>query len=200
MKKLLLFVVVILVSVSGFAQKGKKTQAPTGANLRFEITDAPDTIAYLVFHFRDKLMLKDSVRPTKKGVFLFSSPTPYQEGLYMIVSQNKKPYLNFIMTANQNFTMKCDTTNDTKKIKVEGSPENDEMLIFEQKGSDSRKRMNELKEQQEKYEKENNQQKVDECKAQIKALDSVMTAFIWELIDRNPQYLFSKLQRAYQHI
>ncbi|MBP5710347.1 MAG: DUF5106 domain-containing protein [Bacteroidales bacterium] len=200
MKKLVLFVIVALVSVSVFAQKGKKTQTIVGANLRFEITGAQDTMTYLVFHFRDKLMLKDSARATKSGVFIFKSETPYQEGLYMIVSQNKKPYLNFIMTAKQDFTMKCDTANDPMKIKVEGSPENDEMLRFEQKGTESRKLMTELKEQQANYEKKNNKKKADECKAQIKALDSVMTAFIWELIERNPDYLFSKLQKAYQQI
>ena len=73
MKKLVLFVIVALVSVSVFAQKGKKTQTIVGANLRFEITGAQDTMTYLVFHFRDKLMLKDSARATKSGVFIFKS-------------------------------------------------------------------------------------------------------------------------------
>lgn len=202
MKKLVLLLLVVAVSMASFAQKkGKQQQLsqPT-VNLRFEITDAPDSLVYLVFHFRDKLMLKDSTRAIEKGVFMFTGETPYQEGLYMIVSQKKKPYLNFIMTANQNFTMRCDTTNDPMKISVSGSPENVEMLSFEQKGTESRKLMNELKEKQAKYEKENKQKKVDECKAQIDALDSSMTAFIGELIERNPDYLFSKLQKAYQQI
>ena len=68
-----------------------------GHELIFNIKDSKDTLVYLVIHYNDKLILKDSVKPSKKNRFVFKGPNRYDDGMYSLVSMDKKLYLNFIL-------------------------------------------------------------------------------------------------------
>ena len=70
----------------------------------FNIKDSKDTLVYLVIHYNDKLLLKDSVKPASKGKFVFEGKNRYDDGMYSLVSMDKKLYANFILYNNQHFT------------------------------------------------------------------------------------------------
>ena len=56
-------------------QKSKNNPAgyrdADGHELIFNIKDSKDTLVYLVIHYNEKLILKDSVKPVAKGKFVF---------------------------------------------------------------------------------------------------------------------------------
>ena len=115
-------------------QKSKNNPAnyrdSDGHELIFNIKDSKDTLVYLVIHYNDKLILKDSVKPAGKGKFVFKGTDRYDDGMYSLVSMDKKLYLNFILDNNQHFTYNLDTTMDVNNFSVVNSPENAEMLRF----------------------------------------------------------------------
>ena len=66
-----------------------------GHELIFNIKGSHDTLVYLVIHYNEKLILKDSVKPAGKEKFIFKGTNRYDDGLYSLVSGDKKLYLNF---------------------------------------------------------------------------------------------------------
>ena len=114
-----------------------------GHELIFNIKDSKDTLVYLVIHYNDKLILKDSVKPAGKCKFVFKGPDRYDDGLYSLVSMDKKIYLNFILDNNQHFEYSLDTTMNVENVTVKNSPENAEMLRFQKKTAQASKDANE---------------------------------------------------------
>lgn len=203
MKKSIVVLLMILLGMGGgllHAQKGKKGNDTPKTELRFLVKDASDSIVYLAVHFRDKLILKDSVAPAAPGKYVFAPATPYQEGLYMLVGQNKRPYLNFIIEKNQNFSITCDTSGDVRNVIIVNSPENVEVLKFQQKSVESQKKAIELRNNRAEAKKKGNEELAATYAKQMDDLNKEMETFIEALIAANPDYLFSKMQRAYKAI
>ena len=65
-------------------QKSKNNPAnyrdKDGHELIFNIKDSKDTLVYLVIHYNEKLILKDSVKPAAKGKFVFKGADRYDDG------------------------------------------------------------------------------------------------------------------------
>ena len=181
-----------------FAQKGKPKEPER--KIVFNIKDYQDEKVLLIIHYRDKLLLKDSAQNNGKGVFVFEGDTPYDNGLYMLVSGSKKPLLNFIMDESQKFTFNLDTTGNVHHFSVINSPENAEMLRFQQKSSDAQKIMAQWTDKRKEFESKNIKDSAEYYKEKIAGLDADMKQFITELIDANPTFLFSKLQKSYRDI
>ena len=114
-----------------------------GHELVFNIKDSKDTLVYLVIHYNEKLILKDSVKPAAKGKFVFKGDDRYDDGMYSLVSMDKKLYLNFILDNNQHFEYNLDTTMNPDNFSVKNSPENAEMLRFQKKTAQASKLANE---------------------------------------------------------
>ena len=125
MKKSYLLILVLCCFTFGniYAQRGKNTPK-TGHEIVFNIKDAKDKIIYLVIHYNEKLILKDSVGPTSPGKYVFKGPKAYDDGLYSLVSESKKMYLNFIIDNNQFFTYNLDTAGNVDICTVVNSPQN----------------------------------------------------------------------------
>ena len=185
-------------------QKSKNNPAnyrdSDGHELIFNIKDSKDTLVYLVIHYNDKLILKDSVKPAGKGKFVFKGTDRYDDGMYSLVSMDKKLYLNFILDNNQHFTYNLDTTMDVNNFSVVNSPENAEMLRFQRKTSQASKNANEWSKKRKEFEDAGNTDSANVYKEKLTSLNDDMTAFIQDLIDKNPNFLFSKMQKSYQNI
>ena len=185
-------------------QKSKNNPAnyrdADGHKLVFNIKDSKDTLVYLVIHYNDKLLLKDSVKPSARGRFVFEGKNRYDDGMYSLVSMDKKLYLNFILDNNQHFTYNLDTTMDVNHFSVEGSPENAEMLRFQRKTSDASQKANEWSKKRREFDEAGNTDSAEAYKAKLAGINDEMQAFINDLIARNPEFLFSKMQKSYQNI
>ncbi|MEG1556639.1 MAG: DUF5106 domain-containing protein, partial [Bacteroidales bacterium] len=182
-----------------YAQKAKAKEK-TGHELIFNIKDASDEIVYLAIHYREKLILKDSTAPVAKGKYIFKGSNLYDDGLYTLVSQKRYPYLNFIIDRNQQFEYSLDTTGNVEHIIIKNSPENEEMLAFQKKTMESQKKMQEWQKKRSEFETAGNSDSATYYLTKMNNLNDGMLDFIQSLINRNPNYLFSKMQKAYMNI
>ena len=171
-----------------------------GHELIFNIKDSKDTLVYLVIHYNDKLILKDSVKPSKKCKFVFKGPDRYDDGLYSLVSMDKKLYLNFILDHNQHFEYSLDTTMNVDHVTVKNSPENAEMLRFQKKTAQASKDANEWSQKIKDFEAAGNADSASYYKEKLTNINNEMTDFINDLINRNPGFLFSKMQKSYKEV
>ena len=194
----IILLALLLPSVPMMAQKGKKGKSAPACDIVFNVAGAHDTSLCLTIMYNGKYIIKDTADYISPGVFHCKNEQPLQEGFYTLVSNKSKPYLTFIMPANQRFSVSLDTTANVNAISFKNSPENDEMLLFQRKASESQKKLNAYRKQQTAY--KDNQDSVDFYTAKIKELNEEMKSFIMDLIKRNPNYLFSKMQRAGREI
>ena len=171
-----------------------------GHELIFNIKDSRDTLVYLVIHYNDKLILKDSVKPSKKCKFVFKGPDSYDEGMYSLVSMDKKLYLNFILDNNQHIEYFLDTTMNVDHFSVKNSRENAEMLRFQQKTAKASRDANEWSKKRKEFEAAGMTDSADYYKDKLNNINDEMQAFINDLIAKNPTFLFSKMQKSYQNI
>ncbi|MBQ6155640.1 MAG: DUF5106 domain-containing protein [Bacteroidales bacterium] len=171
-----------------------------GHELVFNIKDSKDTLVYLVIHYKDKLILKDSVKPAGKCKFVFKGPNRYDDGMYSLVSMDKKLYLNFILDHNQHFEYSLDTTMNVDHFAVKHSLENAEMLRFQKKTAQATKDADEWSKKRKEFEDADNVDSANYYKEKLTDLNNEMTDFINDLIDRNPDFLFSKMQKSYKSV
>lgn len=201
MKKSYLLLLVLCCFFFGntYAQKGKNTPKQ-GHEIIFNIKDAKDKIVYLVIHYNEKLILKDSVAPSSPGKYIFKGSKVYDDGLYSLVSEGKKMYLNFIIDNNQFFTYNLDTAGNVELCTVVNSPQNEEMLKFQRKTAQAQKKASEWSKKMREFEKEGKADSAAVYKEKLKNINSEMQEFIQSLINAHPDYLFSKMQKSYQEI
>lgn len=204
MKRLVLILLSAIILIPCSLQAQKKSAGNTkGHNIVFNIKEAKDEKVFLAVYFREKLILKDSavVTKTKNGPqFIFKGDESYQGGLYKLVSQKHYPYLDFVIDGSQNFTVNCDTTGTVENVVFTNSPQNDEVLAFQRKTVAAQKQMTELHRSLDEAKKADKKKDIDKYTEDIKNLNKEMKDYIWELINRHPDYLFSKMQRGYQEI
>lgn len=185
-------------------QKSKNNPAgyrdADGHELVFNIKDSKDTLVYLVIHYNEKLILKDSVKPVSKGKFVFKGADRYDDGMYSLVSDSKKLYLNFILDNNQHLEYNLDTTGLVDNFSVKNSPENAEMLRFQKKTSQASQQASVWSKKRKEFEAAGNTDSADYYKNKLSNINEEMTAFIDELIAKNPDYLFSKMQKSYKNV
>lgn len=200
---LILIAVIALPSPLSAQKKNSAAAQKTGHNIVFNIPKAQDSIVYLAVYYRDKLILKDSARviKTKNGPqFIFKGDNEYQGGLYKLVSQTHYPYMDFIMDGPQFFSFTCGTTGTVDSVSVTNSPHNEELMAFQRKTTSAGKQMSEWRKAFDEAKKADNQKVADEYQEKMKSLNEEMETFIKDIIDRHPDYLFSKIQNAYQQI
>ena len=203
MKKILIVIFLIIttfIQVNLFAQKGKSNTQKNGYEIIFNIKGASDPVIYIAIHYKGQLRLKDSALVTQKGKYIFKGEKRLDDGLYTLVSHKKTPYLDFIIDRNQYFEYTIDTTLNPSNYLVKNSPNNAEMLTFQVQTNKARAKSKEIAEKLDKFKEEGNSDSTEYYKNQLDNLDKEMKSFINELIQRNPDYLFSKLQRAYQQV
>jgi len=199
---ILIFLIITVFHLpSLFAQKRKSSNDENkGYEITFHIKGASDPVIYMAIHHRGQLYLRDSASVVQKEKYIFKGEKRLDDGLYTLVSHRKTPYLDFILDKNQHFEYIIDTTMNPANFSVKNSPHNAEMLAFQVQTTKAKGMSKEFVEKIEKFKGEENVDSTEYYQNQLDNLDKEMKAYIKDLIERNPDYLFSKLQRAYQHI
>ena len=85
-------------------------------------------LAYLTHYSGSNFNVDDSAVFNSKGVVIFQGKTALPSGIYAIVFPGKTQVADFLLSKEQNITIKADTANLTK-MQVIGSPEN---TLFQQ--------------------------------------------------------------------
>jgi len=198
MKTLCYFLLSVFCFLPLFAQKNKLKEPEH--KIVFHIKDCENKQMLLTILFRDKYLLRDSALNDGKGFFVFEGNKKYDEGMYTLVSDQKRPMLNFIMNGSQKFTYNMDTTGNIMNFSVMGSPENAEMLRFQQRSTDAHKNISEWGNKRKEFEETRNLDSVEHYTEKIIKKHKEMEQFILEFIEINPTFLFSKMQKSYQEI
>ncbi|MCQ2285089.1 MAG: DUF5106 domain-containing protein [Bacteroidales bacterium] len=206
MKKnyLLLFLFIAAIVGNLSAQKGKSSSAAKpkkGHELIFNVKDSKDQKMYLVIHYNEKLIIKDSITPVAPGKFIFRGEKPYDDGMYSLVSEQKHLLLNFIIDRNQFFEYNLDTTGNVDNFNVINSPENAEMLKFQRRTALANKQATEWNKAKADFEEKGMKDSVEVYQKKLMSINDQMLDFIHEeVINPHPDYLFSKMQKSYMNI
>jgi len=187
-----------LLSPPCFAQKTKPKEPER--RMVFNIKDYQDDKAFLVIHYKDKFLLKDSAVNNGKGVFVFENNEKLDDGMYSLISKKRVRLLDFILDRNQKFTFNLDTTGNVLNFSVQNSSENAEMLRFQQKTVEAKKKMMDWDKKRTEFESRGKKDSADFYFELMKEMNREMELFITDLIKRNPTYLFSKFQKSYREI
>lgn len=95
MKKSVLIMLVFLISGSLFSQSNYE--------IKINLKNCKDTIAFLTFYQFDKNMIKDTCTNIKNGKIVFKGKGKLEKGVYSLVSQKKSIYFDFIVDDQNQF-------------------------------------------------------------------------------------------------
>ncbi|MEY4432388.1 MAG: hypothetical protein RLZZ44_518 [Bacteroidota bacterium] len=108
------------------AQAKKSIQ---GSQIEFQSTEYANKMYYLASHYGKYQTLLDSVKGTKDGKLLFKKDQKYVEGIYMLVTPDKKIELEFMMDADQKFSIHVTNPNE-KTVAISNSNLNQDFNSF----------------------------------------------------------------------
>ena len=101
------------LSISSLVLAQAKKTIPA-SQIEFQSPEYANKIYYLASHYGKYQTLLDSVKGTSEGQLVFKKGQKYVEGIYMLVTPDKKIELEFMMDSDQKFTIQV--TNPTDKI------------------------------------------------------------------------------------
>lgn len=107
---------------------GSKTTAPAPYEIKVNVKNIKDSVLYLAIYTFDKQMLADTAWKAKDGSYTFKKSRELPKGMYMLVSQAKAKFVDFLINREKKFSMAFDTADVVKSMKFTGSKENDEFL------------------------------------------------------------------------
>jgi hypothetical protein len=117
---------VFITSISVLAQT-KKTVPQS--QIEFQSPEYSNKMYYLASHYGKYQTLLDSVKGTAEGKLIFKKDQKYVEGLYMLVTTDKKIELEFMMDTNQKFNIQVTNPSD-KTLAVTNSVLNQDFNTF----------------------------------------------------------------------
>ncbi|MDL2308057.1 DUF5106 domain-containing protein [Bacteroidales bacterium OttesenSCG-928-C03] len=199
MKRTIAFAFILALTFQPAAIQAQKN-IKAGHKLVFHVKGASDPIVYLAIHHRNSLYLRDSAKISAPGTYVFEGKETCEDGLYSLVSAEKSQYLNFVIDKNYHFEYFLDTTGNVMNFSVKNSPENTEMLAFQQQAHLSQQEIKRAIQKRKEFDAVLNPDSVDFYMEKQKEINGRMEDFINDLIARNPDFLFSKLQKAYMPI
>ncbi len=103
-----------------------------------------DSVAYLGNYFGDKLAIADTAF-TKKGNILFTGTDPLKQGVYFLVSQDKKKLFEFLIGDDQFFEIEKAFMGPPQDVQFNGSDENILFYSYLEYNRESYLRLQELR-------------------------------------------------------
>ena len=148
----------------------------------------------LANYYGDKQYIKDSVKVDAKGVAIFKGIEKLPEGIYLFVPPNKNKYFDFVMDANQNFSLETDTLDFIKNMKPKGSEENKFFYDYQNYMSGMQKKVEPLHNKMTSFKKGDDSIKIYQDK--LVAIDSDVKNYKLSFIKNNPKSFVAKLFKA----
>ncbi|MCL2131022.1 MAG: DUF5106 domain-containing protein [Lentimicrobiaceae bacterium] len=126
-----IFLAIVAVGNGAYAQKGKTTQKPA-YEVKFVMPGLPDSVLYVAYYYDGKTFMFDTLYLSRKEPFTFvmkGDTLRLQRGQYVVASESKIQYFNFIVDTSYFFTIKTGQLNPDKldimgSIEYVNSPEN----------------------------------------------------------------------------
>jgi len=123
MKKIILSFVLFLSLMS--------TQAQSGYEIKINLKNCKDTIAYLAFYQFDKLYVADTCKKVVNGNIVFKGKKNLDKGVYFLLSQEKGNYFDFIVgEQSQKQQIISDKSNLLENLKAVNSNQNNSFFNY----------------------------------------------------------------------
>lgn len=191
MKVLFFYSLLLLFSITpGFSQKKHA--------IDFHVFNYENDTLLLAYFYGEKQMILDTVFSASKGKFQYRADTVLNPGVYIGLLYPSKEYFQFLINENEfNFNISVDYT-DLSKISGEGSADNNLFFDYIKFIGDMNKKAKSLSEERLKLTETGMEPKsVD---AELDKLDKEVKSMQWEMINSNPNTVFSLLIKANMEI
>ena len=140
-------------------------------------------------------MLRDSAKATASGMYRFKGTKKLECGFYTLVAQKRVQYASFIVDRLPfNMIMDIDTTGDPTAMSVRNSPENALVIDFQKHTVKAQKEIADLNKAKQIFEQHNQADSAEAIREKMGEIDKEMKAYIAQLIEEHPDYLFVKMQ------
>ncbi len=100
------------------------TFGQSGYAIQFHVDGLRDTTAYLGYYYGESTFVKDTAKVNSQGKFIFDGKKALDQGVYFLVL-NKTRLFDFVVGADQQFTMDTKTEDYFKNMVVTGDPDNE---------------------------------------------------------------------------
>ncbi|MEJ2594478.1 MAG: DUF5106 domain-containing protein [bacterium] len=166
----------------------------SGYHVTIAVRDYPYDSLLITSYYGDRVISVDTALSAEDQVFTFQGDSLLPGGIYMAVSQRKSKLFEFIMGADQHFSLVTDTLNYVREMKVTDSQENELFYQFLQM-SERNYRLN----QQYVAKLNSLQNGSDEYKSlqhKIDSINRITVQFKEEIIDSYPELFIGKVFNA----
>ena len=124
MRKVILYILFFLTPALLYGQ------LKSGFEIGISIPDLADSSVYLAYHLGDKQYIQDTIKLDKSGHGIDAGKEALPQGIYMIVLPGRK-YFEFLMSANQHFSVSCSYNDYFNTLKFTGSDENSAFVDYQ---------------------------------------------------------------------
>lgn len=182
--------------------KTTKTKAPQqeGYRIEVQIEGIKDTVCKLAFHFGAKKLLQDTAVVDSQGKMVFEGKETLKGGIYLITVPNKG-YFEVIAEEDQFFSLKTNTTDLVKNMKVSGSKENERFYKYLNFINPIGKEVHEKTEEYKKIQKQNKKDpKLEKIRDEIKDNNKKIEEYKDNIIKEYPDSFLATLFKAMKDV
>src|SRR6187402_510015 len=106
-------------------------QAQSGYEIKINLKNCKDTIAYLAFYQFDKLYISDTCKKVVNGNIVFKGKKNLDKGVYFLLSQQKGNYFDFIIDEHsQKQQINSDKSNLLDNLTAVNSKQNESFFNY----------------------------------------------------------------------
>lgn len=184
MKRLPVFLLLIITTLGSFAQ--------TGLDIKVHVRGFEAETAILGFYRGDQTLMKDSA-VVENGTFTFHSDTLYPSGMYLVVLPPEMSYFDVFLGEDQTFSIRTDMEDLTGSLEVEGSSLNQ---IFYNDIRFLQEQQQLIMSLQASVDSTMAESQIDEIQQNIRASQKAITSNREEIITKYPDLLYSRFLQA----
>ncbi|MBU1717961.1 MAG: DUF5106 domain-containing protein [Bacteroidetes bacterium] len=192
-RKLSLIVLAVFVSITAFSQAKP-------FKLRIKIDGIQDTVVFLANHYGNKQYIKDTIPVDAKGWVNYDSDERPEQGVYILASQDKKQYFEFLITDEALITMETSMADLLNRMKIKGSPENQAWFDYLKYISVKEKEARPMRDLLTAADANHNEDSVKMIREKMLDIDKEVTQYKKDFYTKNPKTLVAKIFMAMEEI
>lgn len=198
MKKIVLVPLMVL-----FTNLSLKAQV--SYDIKVNIKGCKDTIVYLAKYVFDQTYIADTCKKLKNGAIEFKGKSELDKGVYILVSQEKAPYFEFLINESQKFTITADASDIGSTLNSTTSKENQQLFSYIHYSSSKNKEFNTTRLGTVGKSKEDStkimQQKISQLEADIKKYDlefmqQTKGTFLYDFMNLKTEKVATEIPKA----
>lgn len=119
--------------------------ASAATDIQFDVAGYANNTVVLGYYFDGKMLVKDSLQTNAEGVARLQSQEPLDQGVYVVYFPDKT-YFDIMIGADQEFTLRCDTTpaDIVRRARIEGSQMLSDFMSYQNYLADMHKAMKDI--------------------------------------------------------